>query len=322
MMRISVWARDLSDSYLRQVTQLGADCVDFGQGDAFPGVEEQGYPHLEGVIEIKKKIRSWGLDINRVTLPDISARFMKGLPGGDEELENACRALEVFGQAGLPIARQRFAGDTFNDLTVRYPAVHRGGYVSRGESRGLREETPETSTLEELQAWWDRFCQVYTRLVPIAEAYDVKLAIHPSDTPNPDTPLGGLGFHRVIDAFPSRNVGYLYCVGTRAEAGGTPLVLDEIHNYGRKGRIFAVHFRNVRGSLATAGAFEEVLLDDGDMNMFKVLLELHKVRFDGCLNPDHIPQLEGDDADRSLGLAYSIGYIRALLAALAATQWH
>lgn len=92
-----------------------------------------------------------------------------------------------------------------------------------------------------------------------------------------------------------------------------PLVLDEINNYGRKGRIFLVHFRNVRGSLATAGGFEEVLLDDGDMNMFKVLLELKRVGFSGCLNPDHIPNLEGN-----VGLAYSIGYIKALFAALAA----
>ena len=40
MIRISVWHRDLSDSYLRQVTQLGADCIDFGNADAFPGVRE------------------------------------------------------------------------------------------------------------------------------------------------------------------------------------------------------------------------------------------------------------------------------------------
>ena len=72
-----------------------------------------------------------------------------------------------------------------------------------------------------------------------------------------------------------------------------PLVLDEINNYGRKGKIFMIHLRNVRGSLATAGAFEEVLLDDGDMNMFKIVLELHKVGFDGCLNPDHIPSYGG-----------------------------
>ena len=70
--------------------------------------------------------------------------------------------------------------------------------------------------------------------------------------------------------------------------------MDEINNYGRKGRIFTVHMRNVRGSLATAGAFEETLLDDGDMNVFKLLKELKKVGFSGCINADHIPQLEGD----------------------------
>jgi len=317
MIKISVWHRDLSDSYLKQVTQLGADCLDFGQGEFFPGVKEQGYPDLDELLKIKKKIRSWGLDFNRVTLPNITERFMKNLPGGEEELENTCNALKVFGEAGVPIARQRFAGDTFNELTTNYPAVHRGGYVSRGESLELTKEKPETPTLEELQEWWKRFCDVYSQLVPIAEEYDVKLAIHPSDTPNPDTPLGSLGFHRVIDAFPSKNVGYLYCIGTRSEAGGTALVLDEINNYGRKGRIFTAHFRNVRGSLATARGFEETLLDDGDMNMFKILLELHKVGFAGCLNPDHIPRIEGDSGNASLGLAYSIGYIKALLAALA-----
>jgi mannonate dehydratase len=313
MMRISVWDGGLSDDYLRQVVQLGADCIDFGDVNAFPGAREQGYPDLHELLKIRKRIRAWGLDINRVTLPDITEKFMKGMPGAEKELENTCNALKVFGEAGVPIARQRFAGDTFNYLMTRYRSVHRGGYTSRGESRTLTKDPANTPAHEELEEWWKRFCEVYSALVPIAEEYDVKLAIHPSDTPNPDTPLGGLGYHRVVDAFPSRNVGYLYCVGTRAEAGGMPLVLDEINNYGRKGRIFLVHFRNVRGSLATAGGFEEVLLDDGDMNMFKVLLELQKVGFSGCLNPDHIPNLEGN-----VGLAYSIGYIKALLAALAA----
>ena len=313
MMRISVWDGGLSDNYLKQVVQLGADCIDFGGVNTFPGAREQGYPDLDKLLKIKKRIRSWGLDINRVTLPDITEKFMKGMPGGEKELEDTCKALKIFGEAEVPIARQRFAGDTFDHLMTRYRSIHRGGYTSRGESRALTKDPANTPDHQELEEWWKRFCEVYSALVPIAEEYDVKLAIHPSDTPNPDTPLGGLGYHRVIDAFPSRNVGYLYCVGTRAEAGGMPLVLDEINNYGRKGRIFLVHFRNVRGSLATAGGFEEVLLDDGDMNMFKVLLELQKVGFSGCLNPDHIPNMEGN-----VGLAYSIGYIKALLAALAA----
>ncbi len=311
-MKISVWDGGLSDSYLRQVTQLGAEGIDFGGGTAFPGVTERGYPDFDEVVRIRKRIRSWGLDINRVTLPDITEKFMQNQPGGDEELENACEAVRVFGKAGIPIVRQRFAGDTF-DLSEHYTSVHRGGYTSRGERPIRSDPPPQVPTHEELDQWWSRFVTVYEALVPLVEEMGILLALHPSDIPHPNTPFGGLGFHRVIDIFPSANVGYLYCCGTRAEAGGSSIVCDEISNYGRKGKIFTVHMRNVRGSLATADGFEEVLLDDGDMNIAKIIKELQKVGFNGFINPDHIPSLEGD-----VGLAYSVGYLKAILASLAA----
>jgi mannonate dehydratase len=317
MMKISVWNGDMSDSYLRTMTQLGVDCLDFGDGGWFPGVAEQGYPDLDELLKIRRRVRSWGLDINRVTLPNITEAFMRDQEGGERELENSTRALQVFAEAGVPIARQRVGDDTFPWMNRRYVSVHRGGYQSRGESLALTEEAPGPLSPEELERWQRQFRRAYEAMVPVAEAGGIKLAIHPSDTPNIDTPLGGLGFHRVIDMFPSRNVGYLYCCGTRAQAGGSALVLDEIHNYGRKGRIFMVHLRAVRGSLATAGGFEEVLLDDGDTNMVKFLRELQQVGFDGCVNPDHIPALEGDSPQVSQGLAYSVGYIKAALAALA-----
>ncbi len=315
-MRVSVWDRGLDDSYLRLVTQLGADAVDFGSDTSFPGVKEQGYPDLDELLKMKKKVQSYGLSINRVTLPNITQEFMEGAPGSDKNLENSVEALRVFGEAGMPLARQRFAGDVFNQLMFRYRAVHRGGYRSRGET--MAPGDPDVPGREELEKWWSRLHDVYSELVPVAEETGVKLALHPSDTPNPDTPLGSLGYHRVIDAFPSRQVGYLYCCGTRAEAGGSSLVLDELNNYGRKGRLFMIHLRNVRGSLATAGAFEETLLDDGDMNPFKILLELRNVGFDGCINADHIPELEGDQGVLKYGLAYSVGYIKAMFAALVA----
>ena len=300
MMRVSAGAGDLSDSYLRRITQLGVDAVELGEARDLPGVRERGYPDLDAMIEIRKRVRSWGLDVNRVTLPDASQDFMRGEPGTERELENGVRTLKVFGDAGFTLASQRFEGSNFNHLVTFYRSEHRGGYLGSGGSvwrTGGRppELTPEEMehartgaggraaywprfasdeppAKAELDAWWSGFRRVYDRMVPIAEEYDMKLATHPADIPLPDTPFGTLGFHRIIDAYPSRNVGYVYCCGTRAEAGGLPLVLDEIHNYGRKGRIFTVHLRNVRGSLATSGGYEEVLLDDGDMNMFKIVL--------------------------------------------------
>ena len=313
-MKISVWNdSDLSDRYLKQVTQLGAEYVDFGSGAWFPGVKEQGYPDLDAVIKVRTKVQSYGLDINRVTLPDISEDFMKARPAADKDLENTCQALRVFAEAGCPLARQRFVGDTFPQMMARTRTKHRGGYESRSET--LARPVPTYPSPEELEGWWERFKVIYDGLVPIADETGIKLTVHPSDTPNQDTPFGGIGFHRVIDEYPSRNVGYLYCCGTRAESGGSAIVMDEINNYGRKGKIFMIHLRNVRGSLATAGGFEETLLDDGDMNMFKILRELKQVGFDGCVNPDHHPKLEGDE-DGMMALGYAIGYIKALFAVL------
>ena len=347
MMRISVGhPAVVTDDYLRRVAQLGVDCLDFGTGAWFAGVEEQGYPDLDELLRLQRRLRSWGLEINRVTLPDITEEFMLDRDGAERELDNTVNALRVFAEARVPIARQRIEGDTFNHLLRGYRSKHRGGYLGSGHARLSGRPNPasaeelrrmrvhvwdpgstEPPGVEELESWWAHFCRVYEGLVPVAEESDIRLAMHPSDVPLPDTPFGGLGFHRIIDAFPSRNVGYLYCCGTRAEAGGLPLVLDEIHNYGRKGRIFMVHFRNVRGSLATAGAYEETALDDGDMNMFRIIRELDRVGFDGCINPDHIPTIQGDYAEGMTGdqvayqgLSYAVGYIKALLAALAAVR--
>ena len=55
MLKISAWHGDLSESYLRYVTQLGVDCLDFGAGDYFPGVKEQGLSRLGRRDKNKKK---------------------------------------------------------------------------------------------------------------------------------------------------------------------------------------------------------------------------------------------------------------------------
>lgn len=327
---ITVNTTELTDLDLQQMSQLGVDRIDFGNGNSFAGVKEQGFPDLDSLLKLQKRIRSWGMDINRVTLPNITKDFMDKRPESEKQLQNSINAVKVFGEANIKIVRQRFEGDVFHGRSKDYRAVQRGGAVSRGESIGLLKGKSSTPTLEELEKWWSSFQRAYKELVPVSQEHGVNIAMHPSDTPHPDSPFGGLGLHRIIDDFPNENVGFVYCVGTRAEAGGSSLVIDEINHFGRKNRIFLVHFRNVRGSLPTAGAFEEALLDDGDLNMFKILLELKKVGFDGCLNPDHVPILAGDVADldkqwansnigwktSNLGFAYSIGYIKALLAAL------
>ena len=89
MIRISTSAGDLSDKYLKRITQLGVDAVDLGEARTLPCVNEKGYPDLNKLLEIKKKIHSWGLEINRVSLPDITESFMRQEDGSEQVLENA-----------------------------------------------------------------------------------------------------------------------------------------------------------------------------------------------------------------------------------------
>lgn len=313
MIRVAAWCMDLSETTLQFLSQIGVDCA-----DAVPlPTDDRGVFDLDEAISIRKKVESWGMAVNRISLPALSERFMDGEDGSEEELDVACDAVRVLGEAGYPLGRVHFvySGDPW--MFDRYVADHRGGYKARGETL-VQTRPKEEPSLETRSKRWDRVCDAYRRLVPVAQESGVKLMMHPSDPPTQNVLFDGLGFHRVIDAFPHACVGYLYCCGTRGEAGGLTLVLDEINNYGRKGKIFEVHFRNIRGSFASARGFEEVLLDDGDMNMFKILQELHLVGFDGCVHPDHYQSLCADvEGKNTHSLAYSVGYIKAMLAALA-----
>src|SRR5690606_12219990 len=157
----------------------GADCIDFIRGHTLPGVKEQGYPDLDELLRLKRRLQKYGLRINRVTLPDITERFMLDLPGGEKELENTTRALAVFGEARVPIARQRFAGDVFPQEAYKYRVPHRGGYEARAESvrfsrraengrpapdGGKGQGGHQDPSPEVIENWWAHFRAVYGEL--------------------------------------------------------------------------------------------------------------------------------------------------------------
>ena len=92
MMKVAVWGRDLADSYLKYVCQLGADAID---GLPIPNEPGRGYFDLDETLKIKKKIASWGMEINRTSLPYLSENYVKDGDGAEEELEDCCQSLRV-----------------------------------------------------------------------------------------------------------------------------------------------------------------------------------------------------------------------------------
>jgi mannonate dehydratase len=61
--------------------------------------------------------------------------------------------------------------------------------------------------------------------------------------------------------------------------------------------------------------YHEVFVDEGDIDMFRILRILHKNGFDGVIIPDHTPQMSCD-APWHAGMAYALGWIRAALTAI------
>jgi mannonate dehydratase len=349
-MKVLVRDQDLSDDFIRFAAQVGADGFDIHNEKNIPGIVDQGHADARGTRALLDRLRRWGLSVHRVS-PPTPTRYLLGLPGGEEELDQLCRTLEALGRAGVPImSTPVHLVHLGSNAGYRgfFQYRHRGGYRMHGfELERMRRELaadppvplkaadPEgngdfgadhpflirsggrrASLAVDVEAHWERCVRMYGRLVPIAEEHDVRLVMHPSDPPLPETEFSPLRWSAMLDEVPSSHSGLLYCIGTRCESGVN--IHDDIRAFGRRGKIFHVHFRNVRGSLPTTGGYQEVALHDGDMNMFAVLQTLRSVGFDGGLQLDHMPAYDSDTPFKGMAWAYAVGYAKALLAALEA----
>ena len=83
------------------------------------------------------------------TLPDISSSFMSGGTWFRNSI-GACDssdAIKAFGEAGITLVRQRFAGDVFPYMSEEYTAVHRGGALVRGRIYSTAVQTQQLPSL-------------------------------------------------------------------------------------------------------------------------------------------------------------------------------
>ncbi len=315
-MKILLRQCDLSDEYLRFAAQIGADGIDIHNAESVPGFIEQGYPDQNELRRIKERINSFGLELYRLAPQDDPLDFMLGKPGGEKDIDDLKKTIEIMGQLEIPFLS--------TPLHFDHPGhrgggqyTHRGGYKMGGfsvdkmnSSMGEEPWEPRVS----IEEHWERSLELLRALVPVAENNNVKLITHPGDPPLSNAYVSPQRWTDLMDLVPSAHNGLLYCVGTRYESGVD--ICDDIRSYGRKGLIFHTHIRNVRGQIPTHGGYQEVAIDDGDIDLFAVLKTLREVGFDGGLQLDHMPAYDYDDQHRKIAWAQAVGYVQALLGVL------
>ncbi|RME52074.1 MAG: mannonate dehydratase, partial [Caldilineae bacterium] len=191
-----------------------------------------------------------------------------GLPGRDEEIENACELIRNMGRLGIPVWCYEWM-PVFNWMRTSLTIPTRGGALVTGYDHELMQEAPLTEYGEvNEEELWDNLQYFLEKVVPVAEEAGVKLAMHPDDPPL--SPIRGLGrimrsvenFQRLIDLVPSPVNGICLC------QGNFTLMTDDlpevIRHFGSQDKIFFVHFRDVVG---TPEKFHETFHDAGKTDM-------------------------------------------------------
>jgi mannonate dehydratase len=320
---------DLGDEFMLFLQQLGVECVKITGARLMPPGGQAGPPGC-GVVPrddlrgLQDRLAKHDLTLGVFLLPQgpetqyWNARF--GRPERDREIADVCQTIATCGECGVPVVEW-----TWSIIDVwgsESGPVARGGAVSRRyDYAKIRDVPPEPGYGVEAEEMWERLEYFLVRIVPAAEAAGVKLAMHIQDPPQCPTLKGEAriisdfaGMKRLIELVDSPANGLNMCQGSLAEQEGAD-VLGIVRYFLERDRLFHVHFRNVRGACPR---FDEVFIDEGDVDMVAAMQLYHEYGYKYALMPDHWPALAGDNELGYASRAYAHGYIKALMQAVGA----
>ena len=327
-MRLAMVSRPLAETDLRLARQMGmTDVVTTVPGVTMAPEREQG-PALryEDLLELRKRVEAQGLRLSVIEGYQLSDRITLGMPGREEDMVKVCESIRNMGRAGIPVYCYNFMA-VFNWLRTSNDVVGRGGALVTQFDAAALSGLPDTYAGATTDAqMWDNFDYFLRRVLPVAEAAGVKLALHPDDPPM--SPVRGLArimrdmdaFRRVLDMADSPCNGITFCQGNFAAMPGV-VIPDAIRYFGARKKIFFAHFRDIRGCVPR---FEETFHDEGKTDMAAAMQAYDDVGFDGPMRPDHAPTMEGESNDRPgymvRGQIFAVGYMQGLLASIRAAK--
>jgi mannonate dehydratase len=316
-----------SDEILRAMAGFGVNHI----CSRLPSARLDDKWSVDSLLSLREHVESFGITLDMVPLPmssnDISRFELPNImlgksPDRDREIDDVCQMIRNSSHAGIPALKYNM---TFLGVVRTESTRGRGGAAYStfvyDKAKPAAPLTAAGSINEDV--YWERITYFLKRVVPVAEEYKVRLACHPQDPGMPrgkgfqgvETVLGSVdGLKRFVGIAESPYHGLNFCQGTIAEMLAKPgeEIFDVIRWFGTRGKIFNVHFRNIRGAFLD---FQETFIDDGDVDMLKAMRVYKEVGYDGMMMPDHVPRIDGD-ANEAQGFAFALGYIKALIAAV------
>ncbi len=327
-------------------THIVAHLVDYFRGGAHTGKDDQptgndqgwglaGEPELWSLEQLKtlrKNVEDAGLTLEAIENFDPAHwhDILLDGPKKKEQFENVKTIIRRMGEAGIPVMGYNFS--------IAGVAGRVSGKYARGNATSVGMEGEYDIPMQNGMAWnmiydpdapegdipsatheqlWGRLEEFLNEVLPVAEEAGVTLAAHPDDPPvpyirkQPRLVYQPSLYQKLIDLNLSPRNQLEFCIGSLAEMTEGD-IYDVVDNYSKQNRLGYIHFRNIRGKVPT---YKETFIDDGDIDMIRVLEILRRNKFEGVLIPDHTPQMSCD-APWHAGMAYAMGFMKGAMKAL------
>ncbi len=312
--------RDADELRMRMIKQLGVDHVLMG-GPKIPWTEES-------LSETLARFQKNGLKVINMMIGGFP-KAIYGRDGRDEEIEALQKSLRAAGNVGLPVVEYNFYAYRLTEGYYEVEGRGGAGYTGyRYEDVKDLPPIPEVGT-HDAESLWENLTYLLKAIIPVAEASNVRMALHPNDPPVPKsrgneqimTTLDD--WKRLIAIVDSPANGVTYHSGVTSEIDVDPVEVCKY--FGSRDRINHVHYRNVVVHEPVVD-YVEVFPDEGKTDMFAVMKELVNQEYTMGIYPEH-PRLLDYDRDHPhthsgypggggyAGYTYNVAYARAMLQA-------
>ena len=320
--------------YIRQIPGMHgivSALYEVATGDVWP---------LDTIHALKDAIESYQFAFEVVESVPVHEDIKLGKSNRDALIANYSQTLENLAFAGIKVVCYNFMPvfdwtrtelhrslpDGSNSLAFDVDAASKvdlsqgiflPGWDTRYSPEQLRNLMNEYKSVgeEQLRQNLEYFLK---RVIPIAAAAGIKMAIHPDDPPRPIFGLPRIvknreDLRRILHMVDEPANGLTLCSGSLGSDRKNDVVAM-VREFGAQKRIHFAHMRNIK--VDDRGNFQETAhySSDGSLDMAAIVGAYHDAGFDGYVRPDHgrmIWEESGNPGyglyDRALGAVYLNG---------------